>query len=89
MSSKGFWQKIDTYQEQPDIHFEHEMIILLETADPDQSFGWSTMANFNSLLDDRSLTTLFIQPILWTLIVSGLTFHMQFFPKTYLPNSLL
>ena len=78
MSSKGFWQKVDTYQEQPDIHFEHEMIILLETADPDQSFGWSTMANFNSLLDDRSLTTLFIQPILWTLIVSGFKIQMPY-----------
>ena len=51
--SQGFWQKVDTYEEQPDVHFEHEIIVLLETADPDQSFGWSTMANFNALLDDR------------------------------------
>ena len=32
------------------------MIVLFETADPDQSFGWSTMANFNALLDDRLRT---------------------------------
>ena len=51
--SQGFWQKVDTYEEQPDVHFEHEIIVLLETADPDQSFGWSTMANFNALLDER------------------------------------
>ena len=32
------------------------MIVLFETADPDQSFGWSTMSNFNALLDDRLRT---------------------------------
>ena len=51
--SQGFWQKIDTFQEQPDIHFQHELIVLMETADPDNSFGWSTMDNFNEILDDK------------------------------------
>ena len=49
----GFWQKIDTYEEQPDIHFEHEMIVQLETADPDKTLSWSTMNNYNALLGNR------------------------------------
>lgn len=54
--SQGFWQKIDTYQEQPDVHFEHDLLLLMETSDPDKSFGWSTMSNFNQLLDSRIKT---------------------------------
>lgn len=52
----GFWQRVDTYEEQPDIHFEHELLILLETADADNTFGWSTFPNFNALLDDKIRT---------------------------------
>lgn len=51
--SQGFWQKTDTYQEQPDVHFEHELIVLMETADPEKNYGWSTMSNFNQLLDEK------------------------------------
>ncbi len=54
--SQGFWQKIDTYQEQPDVHFQHELVILIEASDPDKSFGWSTMANLNQLLGERLAT---------------------------------
>ena len=46
----GFWQKIDSYEEQPDIHFEHDLIVLLETSDPDETISWSTMSNLNSFL---------------------------------------
>ena len=54
--SQGFWQKIDTYEEQPDIHFDHELIVQTETSDPDNSFGWSSMPNFNTLLGQRVRT---------------------------------
>ena len=50
---QGFWQKIDTYDEQPDIHFEHEMVIQLETENPDKTISWSTMKNYNALLEDK------------------------------------
>ena len=46
----GFWQKIDSYEEQPDIHFEHDLIVLLETSDPDETISWSRMSNLNSFL---------------------------------------
>lgn len=53
----GFWQKIDSYEEQPDIHFEHDLIVLLETSDPDETIGWSTMSNFNSFLGGNRVRT--------------------------------
>lgn len=51
--SQGFWQKVDTYLEQPDIHFQHELLLIIETDKPDQTIGWSTMENFNNLLNDQ------------------------------------
>ena len=27
----GFWRKVDTYEEQPDIHFLHQLIMIMET----------------------------------------------------------
>ena len=53
---QGFWQKIETFEEQPDIHFEHDLIVQLETEDPDKTLSWSTMNNYNSLLENRIRT---------------------------------
>ena len=50
----GFWRKVDTYEEQPDIHFLHQLILILETDQPDQRIGWSTLQNFNHLLADST-----------------------------------
>ena len=52
----GFWQKIDTYEEQPDVHFHHDLLAMLETNEPNEAFGWSTMTNFNRLLNDKIRT---------------------------------
>lgn len=51
--SQGFWQRMDTYREQPEIHFKHDMILYLETLLPEKSLAWSTFKNFNQLLQDR------------------------------------
>ena len=50
----GFWRKVDTYEEQPDIHFLHQLILVLETDQPDHRIGWSTLQNFNHLLADST-----------------------------------
>lgn len=50
----GFWRKIETYEEQPDIHFLHQLILILETDQPDNRIGWSTMQNFNHLIADSA-----------------------------------
>ena len=52
----GFWQRIETFEEQPDIHFEHDLVVQLETEDPDKTLSWSTMNNYNSLLENRIRT---------------------------------
>ena len=49
----GFWQKVDTYQEQPDVHFQHQLLINLETEKIDGVIGWSTFDNYNRLLQDN------------------------------------
>ena len=56
MNFQGFWQKIETFEEQPDIHFEHDLIVQLETEDPDKTLSWSTMNNYNSHLENRIRT---------------------------------
>lgn len=52
-SVTGFWQKIDYYQEQPEIHFQHDLVILMETENPMRPIGWSTFKNYNQLLLDN------------------------------------
>ena len=41
------------YREQPDIHFKHEMMVLLETENMDQAITWSTDQRFNLLMQDQ------------------------------------
>jgi Transmembrane protein 231 len=50
----GFWRKVETYEEQPDIHFLHQLILILETDQPDNPITWSTMQNYNHLLGGDS-----------------------------------
>ncbi|XP_013388684.1 transmembrane protein 231 [Lingula anatina] len=47
--SQGFWQKSDTYQEQPDVHFKHQVLMVLETAQESSYIAWSTYQNFNRM----------------------------------------
>ena len=49
----GFWQKVDHYQEQPEIHFQHDLVVLMETENPMRPIGWSTFKNYNQLLLDN------------------------------------
>ncbi len=51
--SQGFWLRTATYLEQPEVHFQHELIVLLETEDPTRPLGWSTFENFKVLLMDN------------------------------------
>lgn len=52
--SEGFWKKSDVYLEQPHINFKHEMILLLETENLDQTLAWSTDNRFNLLMQDQA-----------------------------------
>ena len=50
----GFWKKTDVYREQPDTHFKHEVLVLLETENMDQTIAWSTDQRFNLLMQDQA-----------------------------------
>lgn len=48
----GFWKKIDVYREQPDVHYEYELVLLLET--DSGNLGWSTYHGYNELLQEQA-----------------------------------
>ena len=50
--SLGFWKKIDVYREQPDVHYEYELVLLLET--DSGNLGWSTYHGYNELLQEQA-----------------------------------
>ena len=71
----GFWRKVETYEEQPDIHFLHQLILILETDQPDNLITWSTMQNFNHLLggDSTRIPTIKVLKIGWGKNRTGLS----------------
>ena len=54
ISFLGFWRKVETYEEQPDTHFLHHLILILETDLPGRPIVWSTLQNFNHLIGGKS-----------------------------------
>ena len=48
-SLSGFWLKTSEFREQPDVHFKHEMIAILNTAPASDYIVYSTFHNFNQL----------------------------------------
>lgn len=49
---QGFWQRQDVYREQPETHFKHELMVVLETEDPAQPIAWSTYPELNKIMTD-------------------------------------
>ena len=47
--SQGFWLRLATYDEQPEIHFRHELVLLARTSDGAQ-LGWATAESVNNFL---------------------------------------
>lgn len=45
--SEGFWKKIEFYQEQPIVHFKHQVIVFIQLKN--DYVTWSTLKNFNQL----------------------------------------
>ena len=48
--SNGFWLKVATYQEQPDIHFKHNVIAIVDSTSPDSYLVWSTYPTLNEMV---------------------------------------
>ncbi|KAK2155993.1 hypothetical protein LSH36_224g03026 [Paralvinella palmiformis] len=53
LRSQGFWQRVDNFIEQPEIHFKHQLMLELQTSLDGDYIMWSTFANLNNLQMDH------------------------------------
>lgn len=51
--SQGFWMRTASYREQPEIRWEQDLIVVLDTENPQRPIGWSTYQHFKDLLLDN------------------------------------
>ncbi|CAH2324035.1 transmembrane 231 [Pelobates cultripes] len=51
--SQGFWLKQSTYQEQPNVRFRYEILLIASSSTNGDFVAWSTFPQFNSLVGDR------------------------------------
>ena len=58
-STKGFWLREEFFQEQPDVQFTREIIVLLHGSSPHSLLAWSSIPSFNRLLGNRVRIPLF------------------------------
>lgn len=50
--SQGFWLKRSSYEEQPVIRFQYQMLLIASTSTRGDYVAWSTYSNLNNLLGD-------------------------------------
>ncbi|XP_069491559.1 transmembrane protein 231 [Ambystoma mexicanum] len=51
--SHGFWLKRSTYEEQPNVNFNYELLLMAVTSTSGSYIAWSTFPAFNSLQGDN------------------------------------
>ncbi|KAM9470202.1 transmembrane protein 231 [Clarias gariepinus] len=62
--SQGFWLKQSSYEEQPVVQFQYEMLMVAVTSVTGDYVAWSTFSNFNTLLGDNlRIPTVSVQEI--------------------------
>jgi len=49
----GFWLKISSYAEQPNVHFTYEALVVMTTDSTGSYITWSTLQNYNQLEMDH------------------------------------
>jgi len=54
----GFWIKSDVYQEQPDIHFKHEYLLIVETDKLEAPVICSTYTYFSQIMKEHNHCTM-------------------------------
>ena len=62
----GFWQKVDVYQEQPDVHFKYALFVIMDTSRDGDYVAWSTYQNFNQLQMEHLRVPLVKVRLCWT-----------------------
>jgi Transmembrane protein 231 len=82
----GLWQQLDTYNEQPNVHFQYEAIVIITTSASGNYVTWSTLQNYNQLQMNnlRIPTLMVIQSCLHYIPSMHLHFHgEQVIPSEY------
>ncbi|XP_072135903.1 transmembrane protein 231 isoform X1 [Mobula birostris] len=51
--SHGFWLKVNTYEEQPNVRFQYQVLMIAATSTSGDFVAWSTFDNFNNLQGDH------------------------------------
>ncbi|XP_053555497.1 transmembrane protein 231 [Bombina bombina] len=51
--SQGFWLKQSTYEEQPNVRFKYEVLLIALNSSRGSYVAWSTFQQFNNLVGDR------------------------------------
>ncbi|XP_032891613.1 transmembrane protein 231 [Amblyraja radiata] len=51
--SHGFWLKVNTYEEQPNVRFQYQVLMITATSTSGDFVAWSTYENFNNLQGDH------------------------------------
>uniref|UniRef100_A0A4W3J8U2 Transmembrane protein 231 n=1 Tax=Callorhinchus milii TaxID=7868 RepID=A0A4W3J8U2_CALMI len=51
--SHGFWLKVSTYEEQPNVRFQYEVLMIAGTSTDGDFVAWSTFKKFNDLQGDN------------------------------------
>lgn len=49
----GFWLKVNTYEEQPNVRFQYQVLMITATSTSGDFVAWSTYENFNNLQGDH------------------------------------
>uniref|UniRef100_A0A9L0T5Y3 Transmembrane protein 231 n=1 Tax=Equus caballus TaxID=9796 RepID=A0A9L0T5Y3_HORSE len=68
--SHGFWLKRSSYEEQPTVHFQHQVLLVaLLGSERDGFLAWSTFPAFNRLQGDHLRVPLVSPPGTWLYIL--------------------
>ncbi|XP_069757375.1 transmembrane protein 231 [Narcine bancroftii] len=51
--SHGFWIKVNSYEEQPNVRFQYQVLMIAGTSTNGDFVAWSTFENFNNLQGDH------------------------------------
>uniref|UniRef100_UPI00398E4CF4 transmembrane protein 231 isoform X2 n=1 Tax=Pristiophorus japonicus TaxID=55135 RepID=UPI00398E4CF4 len=50
---RGFWLKVNAYEEQPNVRFQYQVLMIAGTSTSGDFLAWSTFENFNNLQGDN------------------------------------
>lgn len=52
-ATHGFWLKEDSFREQPNVQFKHQMMLMFQGSTPGTDYLWTTSSDLNDLAGDK------------------------------------